>query len=389
MTRARSAPLFLALTVLVWPAGAGATLVFQNVGVKAGWTSIGIQHIGKVDEVAMPTFDGPTALRMEQTFEGFSGYHSEVRLHEAQGPVGSEAYYGMALYLPPSWIFHDQNVTFQQWARGDVFASPWVLMYVENDEIHTGGSGGVRGLIAKITGMQGKWIRVVTHIKHHPTNGLFEVWVNGVKGLTFTGKVSPAADAPIRWSAGMYCTRWREEQPRGLNPMVLFQDHYRVATTYEEADPMSWKGGAPPPPAEDGGVSPADAGADGGEVGEPPALPPDAAAAPVSRDAAPDRARSVPPDAGAGPGEEPGTDEPVRPASRSAGGGCTVAQADGPRGLLVTALLTLALAGWRRRRGGLAATSGKGTLDAGDGSGERQPGAGPGGAGPDPRPHRR
>ena len=103
--------------VLVWPAGAGATVVFQNVGVKAGWTSIGIQHVGKVDEVAMPIFDGPTALRMEQTFEGFSGYHSEVRLHEAQGPVGSEAYYGMALYLPPNWIFHNQNVTFQQWAR--------------------------------------------------------------------------------------------------------------------------------------------------------------------------------------------------------------------------------------------------------------------------------
>src|SRR5687767_1244885 len=137
------------LALVIWPARSNAAVLFQNEGRKAGWTSLGIQHVGKIDEVAMPTYKGATALRMEQTFEGFSGYHSEVRLHEAQGPMGSDVYYGMALYLPDNWIFHDQNVTFQQWARGDVFGSPWVLMYIENDDIRTGGSGGIRGTIAK------------------------------------------------------------------------------------------------------------------------------------------------------------------------------------------------------------------------------------------------
>jgi hypothetical protein len=258
-----------------------AAVVFQNTGRPEGWSSLGIQHAGKIDQVATPTYRGATALRMEQTFQGLSGYHSEVRLHEAQGPSGSEAYYGLAIFLPTNWIFHDQNVTFQQWARGDTFGSPWVLMFVENDEIRVGGSGGIRGSLAKITNMQGTWIRVVTHIRHHPTNGLFEVWVNGVKGMSRTGDVSPAPAAPIRWSAGMYCTRWREEQPHGLNPMVLFQDHYRVATSYEEADPASWTdSGSPPPPGPTPDASAPDASGDG--VGS------DGEAAPAPSDAAPD-----------------------------------------------------------------------------------------------------
>jgi hypothetical protein len=362
------------LALALWPTRGDAMVLFQNEGKKAGWSSLGIQHIGKIDEVAMPTYKGTTALRMEQTFEGLSGYHSEVRLHEAQGPMGSEAYYGMALYLPPNWIFHNQNVTFQQWARGDVFGSPWVLMYVEGDEIRTGGSGGIRGVIAKgIT--KGTWIRVVTHIRHHPTNGLFEVWVNGVKGLTFTGDVSPAPGAPIRWSSGMYCTRWRAEQPAGLNPMVLFQDHYRVATTQAEADPMSWgEGDGPGPPPPDAGDAVPDAGGDAqatpADAGAP-ATTPDPGAAPA-RDAAPDRARPTPADAGGAPGagEEP-EPEGTTPPKKVEAGGCQFGgrAADG-RVALLAALVALAWAG--RRRAGLAARAGKGTLDVGHGSAGRR-----------------
>jgi len=339
----------VALAVLC-PATGRATVLFENSGVKAGWSSLGIQHMGKIDEVAEPTFDGPRALRMEQTFEGFSGYHSEVRLHEAQGPMGSDVYYGMTLYLPPNWKFHGQNVTFQQWARGDEFGSPWVLMYVENDEIRTGGSGGIRGVMAKITNMQGRWIRVVTHIRHHSTDGVFEVWVDGVKGFTFNGRVSPAPAAPIRWSAGMYCTRWREEQPAGLNPMVLFQDHYRVATTYAEAEPMSWKGGTGPSPMDAGANTGVDAGAAADSGPPAPLDTAPAGGADASTPSGPDASAPRPADARPrtpDPVEEP--EEPVSPPRQKADGGCQVAGANavGAPSILLAALLTLAA---RRRR---------------------------------------
>jgi hypothetical protein len=369
-SRAKSAVLVAALLGLA-TAPARAAVTFQSTGAKAGWTSIGIQHKGRVDEVATPTYKGSTALRMEQTFEGLSGYHSEVRLHEAQGPQGSEAYYGMALYLPPNWIFHPQNVTFQQWARGDVFASPWVLMYVENDEIKVGGSGGVRGVIAKITGMQGKWIRVVTHIKHHDSNGLFEVWVNGVKGFTQGGDVSPAPTAPIRWSVGMYCTRWREEQPRGLNPMVLFHDHQRVATTLEEADPASWTDGpGTTPPPSDAGAPDAGATEDPSDAATTETTPdareasPDTAAAPEAGGASGSGAGGAmgggaggmggrrPPSTkgGAGGSADPEPDG-ASPKAAASASGCGIA--GGGRGgpaAIVAALLAAALVSRRRRR---------------------------------------
>jgi hypothetical protein len=350
MNERRAAALSLALSVVtLWSQPGRASVMFQNTGNRAGWTSVGIQHQGKVDEVTTPTYKGRTALRMEQTFEGLSGYHSEVRLHEAQGPVGSDVYYGMALYLPPNWIYHGQNVTFQQWARGDVFGSPWVLMFVENDEIRTGGSGGVRGLVAKITGMQGQWIRVVTHIRHSPTNGLFEVWVNGTKTFTQTGDISPA-NTVIRWSAGMYCTRWRAEEPRGLNPMILFQDHYRVATTYEEADPASWDdggggapvdGGATPPSEPDAGV-----GRDAPAVAPEPVAGPGGSATPTPPAAPPVRPPSARP-----------TQEPTLPlpppgnTAGSAGCGCRVGrQADVGVGGGVLACVLLGLVPLARRR---------------------------------------
>jgi hypothetical protein len=327
----------IAALMLGASAPASAEVLFQNSGRKEGWTSIGIQHRGRVDEVATPTYRGATALRMEQTFEGLSGYHSEVRLHEAQGPQGSDVYYGLALYLPPNWIYHPQNVTFQQWARGDRFGSPWVLMFVENDEIRVGGSGGVRGMIAKITGMQGTWVRVVTHIRHHPSQGLFEVWVNGVRAFSQTGAISPAAQAPIRWSVGMYCTRWRAEQPQGLNPMVLFHDQLRVATTYDEADPASWNDGT------DGtGATTADAGGPPDRPPAPDAEEPSPVRPPTGEDARPPVA---PADAGR-PAAAEGT--PVPGEVPAEGCGCRVGGRESAPGA-AAAMALLLVAGWRMR----------------------------------------
>src|SRR5881392_2883309 len=77
---------------------AQATVLFQNGGTKAGWDSSLTQHIGTITEVFAPTYKGSTALRMDQTFQGFDGYHSEVRKHDIEQP-GGDLYYGEALQL--------------------------------------------------------------------------------------------------------------------------------------------------------------------------------------------------------------------------------------------------------------------------------------------------
>ncbi|HXU82380.1 MAG TPA: heparin lyase I family protein [Polyangia bacterium] len=324
-----------------------AAVLFENSGTQAGWDSQLTQMKGTITEVASPTFRTATALRMEQTFQGFGGYHSEVRKHDAQKP-GEVVFYGEALYLPPEWKFHPQNVTFEQWARSDVFGSPWILMYVEGEKLRLGGSGPAHGDFGSVAGKAGKWIRIVTRIDARAA-GTMDLWVDGQKTLSLKGNFVPDGQN-LRWSVGMYCTRWRQEQPAGLNPMILFHDQMRVATTYEEADPASWGGGGTAPPPEDAGApAPVDAGGPAptpADAGQPP---PDASA-PVPPPQRPDAARSPPPAGGAG-GQGQGDEEPepTPPVKKKAGGegGCQVGGGPSPAWGLLVVLGWLVL---RRRR---------------------------------------
>jgi MYXO-CTERM domain-containing protein len=351
--------LSIALGTGLWPHPGRGTVLFQNGGTRAGWDSSITQHIGTITDVPSPVYKGATSLRMEQTFQGFDGYHSEVRKHDAEKP-GEDLYFGEALGLPESWKFHDQNVTFQQFARSDVFGSAWALMFIQNDHLYLAHVAPGHADLGSVAGMQGKWIRIVTRLKLG-SNGLAEVWVNGVKKLSYSGTVQPGPGLPVRWSVGMYCTYWRREQPAGLDPMVLFHDHLRIATTYEEADPASWDDdGTPPVPAQDGGAL--DAGVPS-EVEAGDAAPrPDAAGSgsgggpEMARDAASPRrdGRASAGEAGA-PGMEPegsggssGTGAAPKPATST---GCQMAATPGAPGALAATISMLLVAGlWRVRR---------------------------------------
>jgi MYXO-CTERM domain-containing protein len=334
-------------------------VLFQNGGTKAGWDSQITQHIGTITDVAAPAYVGPTALRMEQTFQGFDGYHSEVRKHDSEQP-GQDLYYGEALQLPSNWIFHDQNVTFEQFAQTDVFGSPWILMFVQRDHLfvaHVVGGKGTTDL-GSIAGLQGTWIRIVTRMKLGPS-GAYELWVNGDKRASLTGDIQAPNKGAIRWSVGMYCTYWRREQPAGLNPMVLFHDQMRVATTYEEADPASWTDGAGPPTADAGRPEERDgggaedlrpAGSEGGADGSDSRT---LDGGPADQGEARDRGAARAPDAVATGGSGGAEPEPGDSggSARAPGGSCAMVPAGGrsPAPALPLALL-FALALLRRPR---------------------------------------
>jgi hypothetical protein len=352
-----------AACTLLAAAPAHATVLFQNGGTKAGWDSQLTQHIGTITEVTTPVYRGPTAIRMEQTFQGFDGYHSEVRKHDIQQP-GQDLYYGEALQLPGNWIVHDQNVTFQQFAQTDVFGSPWILMFVQRDHLFVAHVVGGKGTIdlGSIAGLQGTWIRLVTRMKLGG-NGVYEVWVNGVKKASLTGDIQSPNKGAIRWSVGMYCTYWRREKPAGLDPMVLFHDQMRVATTYEEADPASWAGGDGPTSADAGRPDERDAGAEDtsstrdagagedGADGEGPA--PDAGAALPSdaRGGGAPRSADAAATGGSGEDPEPETGGTGGVTHKGSAGSCGVSPrgSRGPVPLVVLALFALALRRLRTR----------------------------------------
>src|SRR5205814_1558418 len=140
-----------------WPAR--AEVLFQNTGNKTGWGSVFTQKAGTIEEVSSPVYKGPTAVKATQTYQSSDGlnYHSEIIKRMAQ-LAGQDLYYGQAVYLPPDWVFHSQNVTFQQWAP-EMPEAPWILMYVQNDKIRLGGRGQMGDTdVGPITGLRGTWM---------------------------------------------------------------------------------------------------------------------------------------------------------------------------------------------------------------------------------------
>jgi hypothetical protein len=220
-----------------------AAVLFENTGTLTGWSRVYVQEQGTNTMVSSPTFEGGSAIKSTQTFvvaDG-RGYHSERVMFDVQRN-GQDYYYGVALWLPPDWTFHNQNVTFQQWGiENPGGGGPWILMFVQNDKLRMGGSGasGSRDL-ATITNLRGTWIRIVTRI-NMTASGPFEVWVNGTKTATAGINLVVGGEPPtIRWSTGIYCTAWRTQQPAGGSPISVWHDHLRVATTYAEAEPANW-----------------------------------------------------------------------------------------------------------------------------------------------------
>ena len=242
MRRSKTLPAVLCLLAGVTTRGEAA-VIFENTGTLMGWSRVYVQQQGTNTMESAPTFEGPSAIKSTQTFvvaDG-RGYHSERVMFDIQRD-GQDYYYGLALYLPPDWVFHNQNVTFQQWAfENPGGGGPWILMFVQNDKLRMGGSGasGSRDL-ATITNLRGTWIRIVTRI-NMTASGPFEVWVNGTKTASAPINLVVGGDPPtIRWSTGIYCTAWRTQQPAGGSPISVWHDHLRVATTYNEAEPANW-----------------------------------------------------------------------------------------------------------------------------------------------------
>jgi MYXO-CTERM domain-containing protein len=320
----------LALAILLVAAPASAAVSFQNTGNLQGWDRSFTQHAGTNTEVATPTFKGPTAIRAYQIYQGSNGgnYHSEVETYRAQRN-GEDRYYGQAVYLPPDWIFHDQNVTFQQWAPDDN-SGPWILMFLVKDHLTIGRHVEGRTDVVSVADLRGTWLRIVMRL-NMVENGVLEVWLNGEKKLSLPGNFT-AHGGSIRWSTGIYCTVWDTDPPLGLKEQMLFHDHLRVASTYEEAEPANWEEDGSLPVPSDAGV-PADAAA---VVADGPADP-----SPVPDAAAPDRASHA--DASPSPdaGEEPQAPPPAHPgAARS---GCSVGQGGGGGPWLLLAAFALGL----------------------------------------------
>jgi hypothetical protein len=222
------------------PLPAQAAVTFQDTGTLTGWSNYPQkpQKQGVLKVVSSPTYQGTTAIEAKQTYiDEPGGYHSETVQANAQA-INTDRYYGQAIYISPTWQWHNQNVTFQQWSPEDP-EGPWLLMFIQGTTLRAGGRAFSTTTFAPMR--RGQWVRIVTRLKLHATDGAFEVWVNGTKVISKTGMtLLPSTSKTIRWSSGIYCTTWRDGTPAGQRELSIFHDHARIASSYSEAEPASW-----------------------------------------------------------------------------------------------------------------------------------------------------
>ncbi len=213
-----------------------ASVTFQNSGTTSGWSRVYTQQIGRVYTTSNPSFKG-SCIAFEQTWNNVqTGYHSEAIKANAQSE-GQDRYYGKVIRINSDWVWEDDNHTFSQWSPEDP-EGPWCLQFIQGQSlrIQNKASGGIANL-GNIS--RGVWTRIVVRWRLS-SSGIQEVWVNGAKKLSASGNIQ-VPGTTVRWSNGIYCTGWRDSTPpSNMRKRTIYQDNFRIATTYAEANPDSW-----------------------------------------------------------------------------------------------------------------------------------------------------
>jgi len=243
-----------------------ATVFFENAGTTSGWSSTPSgEHNGSVTQVSSPTFKGTTAMRSRQIFDSsYSGrYHAEAMVTNI-GQQGQDRYYGATFFLPANWQFVNQNFNFTQFGAtfpntscGGTINKPTTMNWLFGTTLRTRVKYGtvcaplVTEFVVTSSLTAGVWHRYVQRIRYANTNtGNFQTWLDGTIRVDRSSLATTVAENPaFRWSVGLYANGWHDDggvMVGSQGTRDVFHDHYRIASTFAEADPDQWGGGAVP-----------------------------------------------------------------------------------------------------------------------------------------------
>lgn len=173
---------------------------------------------------------------------------------------GGRIQVGMKLYLPPGFSASgsDWNSLCNFHYSGGVVQSPWVLSIKNQGDLHyrvlggplsgDGTIGTIRneGVILNLS--RGAWHTILADIKFHVTDGIFNLWVDGVQRMNLNAPtLSTYSGNDTYWKQGFY----RSPSDSGTNS-YYFQDTicWKNATPDEM---LAYYAVDPPPPDPGGG----------------------------------------------------------------------------------------------------------------------------------------
>ena len=259
----RGLSLCTALGAATAPSAYG-TVLFENTGTLSGWSNTPSgEHNGSVTQVSSPVFKGTTALRSRQIFDpNYDGrYHAEAVV-TGIGQQGQDRYYASTFYLPANWQFVNQNFNFTQFGAtfsntscGGTINKPTTMNWLFGTTLRTRVKYNtvcaplVTEFVVTTNLTAGVWHRYVQRIRYASTNtGNFQTWLDGTLVVDRAGIATTVAENPsFRWSVGLYANGWHDDGGVMVGTQGtrdVFHDHYRIASSFAEANPDAWGGGS-------------------------------------------------------------------------------------------------------------------------------------------------
>jgi hypothetical protein len=231
--------------------GPAGEVLWQNEGTISPWGHLLKDPGCSLTEVSSPTYRGDKALKHVVSFPGTIklSVHCEVA-RDPVGMQGDDLYYGWAFMLGDDWpdSYDRKSVISQMTARGrcwnqlDFFTLDGNQHLTDQsgggpDSCNPGPGAGHVAIADRVT--VNVWHRLVLHKAWRgDSTGLVEIWFDGVKTASARDVATGWGDLTTgyAWHVGVYAGLDADR----LGSRTIYTDHYRVARTYQAADPASW-----------------------------------------------------------------------------------------------------------------------------------------------------
>ncbi|KAL3464854.1 polysaccharide lyase [Aspergillus heterothallicus] len=248
--------LLSATATLALALSASATQSFGNTGTLDGWDTINREHQGTVTEVTNVVYEGPTAIKVTQTYDSsYSGrYHSEL-VHNNGYTRGDTSFYGFAFRLQSDWDFTSQSYNLAQFIADftDSGCDDWMpstMIWLQGNQLYTRVKTGticnqaITTFPNLATVSAGQWHKIVLQVDwESDATGYFKVWFDGVKVLeSYNIQTTIAHDRQFQFRIGLYANGWHDEGrlvgSQGFRQ--VWYDEIGKGTVFADADPDQW-----------------------------------------------------------------------------------------------------------------------------------------------------
>lgn len=216
-----------------------------------------------------PAFQGNRSVRFEIRDDQplvHDGKRSEITVVKgSEGHITPNTWYSFSIYFPLDYAYDDEPEVLNQWYQN---GSPSTSLRGLKDRIVfiCGNTTESRKTYDVGPINKGSWSEFVFHFIHsYESNGLVEIWRDGVKILTLNGG-NMYNDVLPKWKIGLYKSAFKY----GISDVtqrVVYFDNVRVGNANASYNEMTSGAVQPPPPPPADSIPPVDT------VALPPAPP--------------------------------------------------------------------------------------------------------------------